>query len=128
MMKSFTKKALLGAVLMLSFATTFAAGKMKDIELDPGKNVNVGNQMWFAASLVSTTIVVDFFFEQEGAVTAYLFDMNGNEAAESISGVVGASRTNECDWDATNIPQGIYFARLVHENGTVMTKKFVVMH
>jgi hypothetical protein len=129
MFQKFTKRffiVTLAIVLVGVNSLGYAGSKMKDIELDPGKGDNVGNHLALITS--ASAVAVDFFVESDGIVTLGVFDMQGRSVDSGAEGFVPKARMHESVVDVSNLQNGIYFVRLTHQNGTVMTAKFLVAH
>ncbi len=120
--------ALLALCLIGVNVLAFAGTKMKDIELDPGKGDNVGNQMKVFPTIASAQVAVDFFIEQDAIVTLSIFDAQGRIADDGAQGFVPKARLHESLIDVSTMPNGMYFVKLAQTNGTTLTSKFVVRH
>lgn len=131
MMQKITKnlfKALLMAVLVSVNLLAFGGGRMKDIELDPGKNDNHGDMMKVFPTIASSQATVHFYFATDDMVTLSLYDQNGRLAMPSDHGFVPKLRTHEDVIDLTGVANGTYFLKLSQANGKTLTTKIVVQH
>jgi hypothetical protein len=130
MIQKFTKNLFVASmVLMLLCANlfTFARGGMRDIELDPGKGDNVGNQVKVYPTIAKDLVTVHFFFETEGMVSMQVYDMQGR-IVDGDQGYVTKARTHETTIDATALENGTYFVKLTSANGATLTSKVIVRH
>lgn len=131
MKKSFTKSlmvALFAAVLVGVNVLAFAGTKMKDIELDPGKGDNIGNQMKVFPTIATAQVAVHFFFETDDQVTMSVYDLQGRVVDPGAEGFVPKARLHESIVDVSTMNNGVYFVKLAQANGTTMTTKFMVQH
>ncbi|HEX2900790.1 MAG TPA: T9SS type A sorting domain-containing protein, partial [Bacteroidia bacterium] len=74
----------------------------------------------------SSMTTVRFTLPQDGAAELRVYSMTGEEVAVLFDGIAEANRSYEVEWKASGVAQGIYFAKLITSNGTVMTKKLVL--
>ena len=127
MNKTFTKFGAL-ALLIVTGLGLFAAGPMKDIELDPDKAPNVGNQMLVYPTLATRNdeVKIDFFFEQDGMVNVRVMDQTGRDAAAPSGGYLKAGRTNEVIQAGSELSAGLYYIQVSHENGATLTQKIMI--
>ena len=130
MIQKFTKSFFVGGLMLALLCAnlfTFGAGKMKDIELDPGKGDNVGNQIKVYPTIAQDMVTVHFFFENEGVVTMKVYDMQGH-VVDGVNGYVTKARTHETTIDASILANGTYFVKLTSASGATLTSKVIVRH
>ena len=131
MIQKITKKflvAMLAITLIGVNLLAFGAGKMKDIELDPGKGENVGNMMKTFPTMATSQVTVNFFFASDDVVTLSVYDLQGRVVDPGAQGFVPKARLHESTIDVSTLANGTYFVKLAQNNGTVLTSKFVVQH
>ena len=127
-MKNLYKAVLLFALVAVMVGGIMkGAGKMKDIEIDPGKIIHTGNSNQLYPSIASSEATVHFWFDTDGVVNLKVYDLQG-KVVDGVEGTIRKSRTIETTIDVTGLQNGTYLARLIHENGTSLTSKFVVAH
>jgi hypothetical protein len=127
MMKNFTKIALF-ALLAIGLGYSSLLGRMKDIELDPGKGALAsGNYAYWTQLTGTNEIGIRFHFDMEGEATVKFYDMQGREVMEPVSGQTRTTALYEVSFDQNDIPNGVYFA-VVTNNGVSLTTKFMVSH
>ncbi|HEX2898232.1 MAG TPA: T9SS type A sorting domain-containing protein [Bacteroidia bacterium] len=130
MIQKITKKLLLASFALLLLCVnlfTFGAGKMKDIELDPGKGENVGNQIKVFPTIAQDLVTVHFFFETDGIVSLQVYDLQGR-VVDGVQGYVSKARTHETTVDASALANGTYFVKLTSADGATLTSKVIVRH
>ncbi len=130
MIQKFTKNLFVASMVLMLLCVnlfSFGAGKMKDIELDPGKGDNVGNQIKVYPTIAQDLVTVHFFFETEGMVSMQVYDMQGR-VVDGVQGYVTKSRTHETTIDASVLGNGTYFVKLTSANGATLTSKVIVRH
>ena len=106
----------------------FAGTKMKDIEISPDKNPNIGNQMKVFPTIASSVVTVNFFFETDDHVTMSVYDLQGRAVDSGADGFVPKARLHESTIDANTLANGVYFVKLAQDHGATMTTKFIVKH
>ncbi len=74
----------------------------------------------------SSMTTVRFSLPEDGAAELRVYSMTGEEVAVLFDGMAEANRSYEVEWKASGVAQGIYFAKLITSNGTVLTKKLVL--
>ncbi len=72
----------------------------------------------------STTIAFDI--PEQSQVTLKIYDLLGKEVATLVNNEVVAAGNHTKQWNASNIPSGVYFYKLIAGNYTA-TKKLVLM-
>ncbi|OPX31178.1 MAG: hypothetical protein B1H09_03595, partial [Gemmatimonadaceae bacterium 4484_173] len=60
-----------------------------------------------------------------GSVTIAVFDISGRTVNTVQSGEL-ESGSHGLVWDITEVPQGVYMARITDHNGTVTNRRFVI--
>jgi len=68
---------------------------------------------------------INFTIPKSSFVTLKIFDINGSDVATLVSNEMPAGN-HSTEWDAANMPSGIYFYRIQAEDFTA-TRKFVLM-
>jgi hypothetical protein len=130
MIQKFTKHLMVVALTVMLMTVNlfgFAKDGMKDIELDPDKTVNVGNQMKTFPTIASNEVTMHFFFENDGMVELDVYDSQGRTVHHD-QGFVTKARTHETKWDVNQAENGTYFVKLTQANGASLISKVIVRH
>jgi hypothetical protein len=73
----------------------------------------------------SASITFPFTLDNAGSVTIAVFDISGRTVNTVQSGEL-ESGSHGLVWDITEVPQGVYMARITDHNGTVTNRRFVI--